>query len=398
MEERGSTIQKIDNEEGFGTTYDKLSALTTEVTIYMNTVEPYFDGRAAAAGAGGGNSLDQNKGKVKEIVQSEGMSMLMHHITVVGLRVKNMFEQAAERTRTFMTRSLALNTDNPQINEDLVGPDWAAYTNTPIDREQVFTCVDARYKEFLHEIFLQFMDDYKQQLKYMLHDPFTLLMGSESPEGTFYISEEDAHAELKKRLAMKDQAPSDAGDSEKAAEFQQKMDDEYDTSDLKRKTSPPADAAGAGKEETTKKATEVSGEASKAKCVFTEDHERHIDMESTITNYFGGENASRWTKANAGDTVQKLAGLLFKAARAKIADSLSPQIHRYFFNKLAKNTFHGQKDEGLGSFQDFMSALPDQCFVKDDGKIKQLEAEKKDYVAKLSGVEVTLSKFEQLLK
>lgn len=368
----------------------------------MNTVEPYFDARNAAAKAAGGNSLDQNKAMVKEIVQSEGMSMLMHHITVVGLRVKSMFEQAAERTQTFMTKSLALNEDNPQQNEELVGTDWVDYTNTPINREQVFTCVDARYKEFLHEVFLQFRDDYKEQLKYMLHDPFTLLMGSENPEGEFYISEEDAHAELKKRLAIKQElASSDAVDAEKAekaAEFQKDLDDLYDTSDLKRKTSPPADAAGAGKVETPEKATEVSGEASVAKCVFTEDHSRHIDMESTITNYFGGDNADRWTKKNAGDTVQRLAGLLFKAARAKIADSLSPQIHRYFFNKLAKNTFHGQKDEGLGSFQDFMSVLPDQCFVADTAQIEKLGKEKEAYVAKLSGVEVTLSKFEQLLK
>lgn len=397
-----SPLYKFSNPE-YSTSFDKLQALTSEMTHYMNSVEPYFDARNAAVKVGGGSHVNHNKAIVKEIVQDEGMSMLMHHISVIGLRVKGMFEQVASRTRVFMTESLPLNRLNEDINIKLIGSNWVDYTKTPIDKPQVFNCVEQRYKEFLHEIFLQFRDDYKEQLKYMLHDPYALLMGSENPEGYFSISEATAKEELVKRLAQKKQTPADA-DLAAQQEAADKVKGKFQMPKLQNLTLSNPAGAGAGEapksgadDESSKKGAESSKKGN-ASSIFEDDYDRHIDMEAKITDYFGGDNADKWTAEEAGNTVQKLAGLLFKAARAKIADTLSQQIHRYFYNKLAKNTFHSKKDGALGSFEDFMSILPDKCFVADADAIKAYDDESKLLEKQLNSVDLTLSKFEKLLK
>jgi len=87
----------------------------------------------------------------------------------------------------------------------------------------------------------------------------------------------------------------------------------------------------------------------------------------------------RWSDAKkTGKSAESLTKLLFRFARARVADGLSAQIDRFFIQPVTNSKANMQDFEtSIPDFSDHMKKMSKDCF-KPNQKVIQEETKKKD--------------------
>lgn len=410
----------VDDPKGFPSSFSKYERLLEDVVRYISGADPAFPEVVDQQFENGPDAGENNRQIVHDLVKNQGRNMLMHHITVVGRRVKDLLLEAGPRTKTLMTKTLPLLLQfAPDTGRKWLGDGWEDLMLTQIQNERVSKAVMEHYERYVHQLYKNFLQDYRDQLDTMLSDPFSLLktavFNNNAEPSLFSVDETEVERKVREieeaKTDSEDSASSDAEEmpEEFAAALEGTLeisgsDDESVVFVKDDDAAAAAPAVEAEKGETVEKVETGKSEEELDFLRTVKDDKRSIDIRNEVSNFFdtlpGSATERRWANlTSTKKSVKQLGSLLFMFAKNKIAESLKVQIDRHFYKKLVKNLESGvngadEKEEGL---LQHMEKMPKNCFKVDGEAIKQHEADLKEVTAKLNCVNEQLGNFRNLL-
>jgi len=279
-----------------------------------------------------------------------------------------------------------------------VGANWENLKSAKIQEAAVFKAANAQFKEYTEQLFTDFREYYKEHLEALLYDPYSLfkttLIGVSADDAKYTGSsqrkpmfeprahEVQARIEELKREAAAKASDSDSGSDDDSAD-EDSADDSGDSAveKMKRRLNEARAKAGsktAGEAEPEDDAASSedekceAGEDDKHVMVAQYEAQRCTEIETRIDELFTepvkASEKKRWNSSEqTGKSVQSLTKLLYRFARARIADGLSAQIHRFFLKPVQKGS----------ALTKHMQKMEDDCFTPNQ-KVIDEETEKRN--------------------
>lgn len=411
----------IDEEDGFTFSKSKYETLIDDVIRYVSAAEPAFNlDHANGFQKNGAHCPVLIKTMISDAVAGHGKALLMHHVTVVGHRVKQMFLGLASRTRDFMSITLPQIAKQNQQAALRINPQFLELTNTPIGNETVYKAIRARYERYLDMLLVEFRHDFKQKLDLMLDDPFSILYTAKIRKPSRFdvtdIQFTERMDDIKKCAdvpsadgevdADRDACDYDSDDDDVIGVVGEDDDDSPSSSD-DDDDSPPEVSDSSSRAPTTTAAADApaaSASAAVASTTVGDAKDRSQQIKDLIDAFASKDpaNPERWIgRDNTYDSLKRVGGVIFKFAKTKIADSMKRQIDKFFFKRIIGNekklSFFTEELNKYETFQAYMLDMPTTCYQADDREVKRLKAKADTAKEKGKAVQESLMLFEPLL-
>lgn len=380
--------KKADNKEGFPNSGSKFEALANDLTDYMHSAEANFNPLLAQESFNHGelesDPIKMRMTVVRDFMQADGKQMLLNHLTLVGRRVQDWMRELVKRTQTYMTKSLSIKTEQEKLRD--VGSGWQRYQNTGIQEPAVYDEIYKQFELYSEILFSKFRKHYVVYLEALLHDPFSLLKTTRRTNSGKQPMFEPKNDEVQKRIEQLTlaQVPT-SQDTPLAAPPADALKAQADAQQQAAQimgnfgVQLPTAAAPVARADPPRPATEEEEsdddeeKRRETRALLESNRSRQIDEK--IVSYFKMEEKFA-DPVVMGESVESLAKLLFRFARAKIADGLAAQIHRFFIENI---TGTGQIDPALmiPDIKEHMKKMNPKCFKPNQATIAGYKAEKK---------------------